>query len=143
MPGRKSWRKHVVSVNRLGRGGFAFTGPWLQPGIVELEAGAYVLIYDDVGYRKSEERIEPYPEAFVVRVGADATWRTVSDDRGAIGGGGSDWALQIKDRLAAEMEAATRNAVERLGPYADGELVAALEARGYKDPHCIHRSVTS
>lgn len=87
----KSWRKLLRAVDTTKQNGFAFQGEWLKPGRkAELEVGALLLFYDEVGSRKHHQ-----PEVQLVRVGSDGQLETIHVAKGW------SWALELRD-LAAE-----------------------------------------
>jgi hypothetical protein len=69
-PGRKSWRKLVADADPSRPGGYAYLGEWLPVGRgVELEAGSYVPLYDEVGDRAV------LPGVSLARLGSDGVWQ--------------------------------------------------------------------
>lgn len=91
-----------------------------------------MLLYDDVGYCNRLGRIEPMSEIHLLRLADSGVWYPVSDRFGEISTRGPDWATNIRDRVANEMETAFRAAASRLGLFSDKELISALRSRGYR-----------
>lgn len=93
----RSWGRLIEGVDRKKRDGYAFLGPWVRRGrLEELPAGALVLLYDQVGSRRHHE-----PRVRVMRVQADSSLVPVQDDQGPLEAEGWDWALLLRDRVAA------------------------------------------
>jgi len=98
----KSWARLITGVDRSRKDGFAFQGPWLRRGrLDELPVQALVLLYDEVGSRRHH-----HPEVEVLRVQGDGSLAQVEDDRGPLRAEGRDWALLLRDRVAALLDAA-------------------------------------
>ena len=87
----KSWAKRVDKVDCHKNNGYAFEGPWLQPGRkTELPIGAIVLYYHEHG-----SRAKHLPTVDVHRVASDGLGEPVlvaKDTR--------DWALELRDKVA-------------------------------------------
>jgi hypothetical protein len=98
----KSWARLITGVDRSRKDGYAFQGPWLRRGrLDELPVQALVLLYDEVGSRRYH-----HPEVEVLRVQGDGSLAQVEDDRGPLRAEGWDWALLLRDRVAAFLDAA-------------------------------------
>jgi hypothetical protein len=98
----KSWARLITGVDRSRKDGYAFQGPWLRRGrLDELPALALILLYDEVGSRRHH-----HPEVEVVQVQEDGSLAQVEDDRGLLRAEGWDWALLLRDRVAALLDAA-------------------------------------
>jgi hypothetical protein len=98
----KSWARLITGVDRSRKDGYAFQGPWLRRGrLDELPVQALVLLYDEVGSRRYH-----HPEVEVLRVQGDGSLAQVEDDRGPLRAEGWDWALLLRDRVAALLGAA-------------------------------------
>ena len=51
---KKTWRKHLESVDKEKTNGYAFIGNWLRAGErAELEVGSFILCYDEAGSMKN------------------------------------------------------------------------------------------
>ncbi len=91
-----SWAKVVRRVIPSRHGGYAFEGKWLRRGqLNEVDEGAVILLYEEVGSRKYHD---PYARVMIVKEGKLVP---AKDDRGALEAEGRDWALQLRDRIAA------------------------------------------
>jgi len=98
----KSWARLITGVDRSRKDGYAFQGPWLRRGrLDELPALALVLLYDEVGSRRHHQ-----PEVEVLQVQGDGSLAQVEDDRGPLRAEDRDWALLLRDRVAALLDAA-------------------------------------
>jgi hypothetical protein len=98
----KSWARLITGVDCSRKDGYAFQGPWLRRGrLDELPVQALVLLYDEVGSRRHH-----HPEVEVLRVQGDGSLAQVEDDRGPLRAEGRDWALLLRDRVAALLDAA-------------------------------------
>jgi len=98
----KSWARLITGVDRSRKDGYAFQGPWLSRGrLDELPALALVLLYDEVGSRRHHQ-----PEVEVLQVQGDGSLAQVEDDRGPLRAEDRDWALLLRDRVAALLDAA-------------------------------------
>lgn len=96
----RSWAKLVEGVDRSKKDGYAFTGRFLQRGrLDELPAGALVLLYDERGSRRYHQ-----PCVTLQQVGGDGSLSPVEDAQGPIEAEGWDWALKMRDRVAAVLE---------------------------------------
>jgi len=102
---KKTWRKHLGSVDKTKANGYAFVGNWLQAGErAELEVGSFILCYDELGFY----------------------WKG--------GYGERSWALAVRDEIAAILDVQGQESSEEESPLAnipDEELIAELERRGY------------
>lgn len=97
----KAWRKLLTHVNREQKGGYAFGGSWLQAGRKEeLDVGSFVLLYDEIGSMKYHD-----PHVWLAVVSDSGELHPVEDAQGAIKVSGADWALEIRDRVAAVLAA--------------------------------------
>lgn len=98
----RSWGKLVEGVDRRRKDGNAFRGPWVRRGrLEELPAGSLVLLYDQVGSRRHHR-----PTARVMRVEGDGRLAPAHDGQGPLEAQGWDWALLLRDRVAALLEEA-------------------------------------
>ena len=98
----KAWARLITGVDRYRKDGYAFQGPWLSRGrLDELPALALVLLYDEVGSRRHHQ-----PEVEVLQVQGDGSLAQVEDDRGPLRAEDRDWALLLRDRVAALLDAA-------------------------------------
>jgi hypothetical protein len=97
----RAWRKLLTHVDREQKGGYAFEGSWLQAGRKEeLETGSFVLLYDESGSMKHH-----YARVWLAVVDASGELVPVEDGKGPIRSSGADWALNIRDRVAAALAA--------------------------------------
>jgi hypothetical protein len=98
----KSWARLITGVDCSRKDGYAFQGPWLRRGrLDELPALALILLYDEVGSRRHHQ---PYVE--VLQVQGDGSLAQAEDVRGPLRAEGRDWALLLRDRVAALLDAA-------------------------------------
>jgi hypothetical protein len=65
---RKSWWKHITSIDPSQRGGYAFGGDFLQKGENELPTGALLLHVMPCGSAKNG-----YQEASLFKIGSDGS----------------------------------------------------------------------
>jgi hypothetical protein len=96
----KAWAKLVRRVDASRKDGYAFEGPWLRRGrLDELPVGSLVLLYDEAGSRRYHS-----PSVQVLRVQPDGSLAVVEDAEGPLCARGWDWALLLRDRLAALLQ---------------------------------------
>lgn len=125
---KKSWRKHLESVDKEKANGYAFVGDWLRAGErEELEVGSFVLCYDEAGSMKNW-----YPVVRLFKVGVENgleevyRWEGNTRER--------SWALAVRDKVAAILAEAQGQEPEgesMLARIPDEELIAELGRRGY------------
>ena len=128
---KKSWRKLLTQVDKTKATGYAFVGEWLRAGArAELEVGSFIFCYDEAGSMKNW-----YPVVRMFKVGVENDleevyrWEGNARER--------DWALAVRDEIAAILAEAQRQKPEEGGPlagFSDEELIAELERRGYAVP---------
>lgn len=95
----KSWGKVVTRVDLNQRNGYAFEGRWLRRGqLDELEVGAVVLLYDEVGSRAKHAPWVTVHEV-AAPAGADETGELtkIAENHGL------SWALALRDLVAAKL----------------------------------------
>ena len=124
---KKTWRKHLESVDKEKANGYAFVGNWLRAGErEEIEVGSFILCYDEPG---SVKNWYPVVRLFkVVENGLSEMYRWEGDIRER------SWALAVRDEIAAILAEAQGQKPEEESPLAsisDEELIAELERRGY------------
>lgn len=96
----KSWARLIRKVDTSRKDGYAFEGPWLRRGRMdELPVGSLVILYDETGSRRYRT---PYVE--VLRLREDGSWEPVEDGQGPLAARSWDWALLLRDRLAAVLQ---------------------------------------
>ena len=125
---KKTWRKHLESVDKEKANGYAFVGNWLRAGErEEMEVGSFILCYDEPG---SVKNWYPVVRLFKVGLGNDLEevfhWEGNVHER--------SWALAVRDDIAAILAEAQGQEPEEGSPLAsisDEELIAELERRGY------------
>jgi len=124
---KKTWRKHLKSVDKTRTNGYAFVGEWLRAGErEELEVGSFILCYDEPGSMKNW-----YPVVRLLKVGMendlDEIFRWEGDFRER------SWALAVRDDIAAILaeEQGQQPEESPLAGFSDQELIAELERRGY------------
>ena len=130
---KKTWRKHLESVDKTRTNGYAFVGDWLRAGErEELEVGSFILCYDEPGSMKNW-----YPVVRLFKVGIendlDEVYRWEGDFRER------SWALAVRDDIAAILAEAQGQEPEEESPlagFSDQELIAELERRGYAVFRC-------
>jgi len=126
---KKTWRKHLGSVDKTKANGYAFVGNWLQAGErAELEVGSFILCYDELGSMKNWY---PVVRLFKVVENGDGL-EEVFYWKG--GYGERSWALAVRDEIAAILDVQGQESSEEESPLAnipDEELIAELERRGY------------
>ncbi len=125
---KKTWRKHLESVDKTKANGYAFVGEWLRAGErAELEVGSLILCYDEAGSMKNW-----YPVVRVLKVDGDTDleevyrWEGNTRER--------SWALAVRDDIAAILAEAQGQEPEEgslLANIFDEDLIAELERRGY------------
>ena len=124
---KKTWRKHLKSVDKTRTNGYAFVGDWLRAGErEELEVGSFILCYDEPGSMKNWY---PVVRMFkVVENGLEEVFHWEGDFRER------SWALAVRDEISAILAEAQEQEPEE-GSLAsrlpDQELIAELERRGY------------
>jgi hypothetical protein len=110
----KSWRRLVTGVDTTKTDGYAFDGTWLTAGrLVEVDEGALALFYDETGSRSNHPPLVRLVRAVVgddavnqdLGHGGDPRWRRVTDAEGEIVAQDLSWALRLRDRVAAVLEA--------------------------------------
>ena len=125
---KKTWRKHLESVDKEKANGYAFVGEWLRAGErEELEVGSFILCYDEPGSMKNW-----YPVVRVLKVDGDTDLQEVYRWEGNIRE--RSWALAVRDDIAAILAEAQGQEPEgesMLARIPDEELIAELERRGY------------
>jgi len=125
---KKTWRKHLESVDKRKANGYAFVGEWLRAGErAELEVGSLILCYDEAGSMKNW-----YPVVRVLKVDGDTDLQEVYRWEGNIRE--RSWALAVRDDIAAILAEAQGQEPEgesMLARIPDEELIAELERRGY------------
>jgi len=129
---KKTWRKHLESVDKEKANGYAFVGNWLRAGErEEMEVGSFILCYDETGSRKYT-----YPVVRLFKVGVKNDLEEVFRWEGRYGE--RSWALAVRDEIAAILAEAQGQEPEegslleqRLSSISDEELIAELERRGY------------
>ena len=124
---KKTWRKHLESVDKTRTNGYAFVGDWLRAGErEELEIGSFILCYDEPGSMKNW-----YPVVRLFKVlenGLDEVYCWEGNIRER------SWALAVRDEIAAILAEAQGQEPEgesMLARIPDEELIAELERRGY------------
>ena len=128
---KKTWRKHLESVDKEKANGYAFVGEWLRAGErSELEVGSFILCYDEAGSMKNW-----YPVVRLLKVvenGLDEVFHWEGNVRER------SWALAVRDDIAAILAEAQGQEPEegslleqRLSSISDEELIAELRRRGY------------
>jgi len=124
---KKTWRKHLKSVDKTRTNGYAFVGDWLRAGErEELEVGSLILCYDEPGSMKNW-----YPVVRLFKVGVENDldevfhWEGNTRER--------SWALAVRDDIAAILADVQGQEPEEspLAGFSDQELIAELERRGY------------
>lgn len=126
---KKTWRKHLESVDKEKANGYAFVGNWLRAGErEELEVGSFILCYDEPGSMKNW-----YPVVRMFKVvanGLEEVFHWEGDFRER------SWALAVRDEISAILAEAQGQEPEEedgslLASISDEELIAELERRGY------------
>ncbi len=124
---KKTWRKHLESVDKTRTNGYAFVGDWLRAGErEELEVGSFILCYDEAGSMKNW-----YPVVRLYKVVENDLdevfhWEGNTRER--------SWALAVRDEISAILAEAQGQEPEEgslLARISDEELIAELERRGY------------
>ena len=120
----KRWAKTVKSVNTSIATGYAFEGDFIGIGRKhELPVGSYVLVYAELGSMRHH-----HPSVQLWKVTADG--HEVAYKREHLN---PSWALEVRDDIAAIVNATPEPAEESspLSAFADSDLVAEVERRGY------------
>ena len=124
---KKTWRKHLESVDKEKANGYAFVGDWLRAGErEELEVGSFILCYDEAGSMKNW-----YPVVRLYKVVENGLeevycWEGNTRER--------SWALAVRDEISTILAEAQGQEPEEgslLASISDEELIAELERRGY------------
>jgi hypothetical protein len=119
---KKTWRKHLTSVDTSQKSGYAFIGSWLRVGEkAEAPVGSYVMGYDEPGSVKNW-----YP---VIRL-----WQVSDNDEDLTevfeyegGGCERNWALAVRDEIAGIVN---KNEPDNpLAHFSIEELQAEIERR--------------
>ena len=125
---KKTWRKHLESVDKTKANGYAFIGNWLRAGErAELEVGSFILCYDEAGSMKNW-----YPVVRMFKVGVENDLEEVYRWEGDVNE--RSWALAARDEIAAILAEAQGQEPEEgslLAGISDEELIAELKRRGY------------
>ena len=124
---KKTWRKHLKSVDKTRTNGYAFVGDWLRAGErEELEVGSFILCYDEPGSMKNWY---PVVRMFkVVENGLEEVFHWEGNTRER------SWALAVRDEISAILAEAQGQEPEEgslLARISDEALIAELERRGY------------
>jgi len=126
---KKTWRKQLEGVDKSKSNGYAFIGGWLKAGErAELEAGTFVLTYDEPGSMKNWK---PLVRLFkVTGEGLEKIFDWEGDycER--------SWALAVRDKIADILAEAKHEQGEdedslKYTELTDDELIAELNRRGY------------
>ena len=129
---KKTWRKHLESVDKTRTNGYAFIGNWLRAGErEELEVGSFILCYDEPGSMKNWY---PVVRMFkVVENGLEEVFHWEGNTRER------SWALAVRDEISvilAEAQGQEPEEESLLARFSDEELIAELERRGYAVFRC-------
>ena len=124
---KKTWRKHLESVDKEKANGYAFVGNWLRAGErEEIEVGSFILCYDEPG---SVKNWYPVVRMFkVVENGLEEVYRWEGNTRER------SWALAVRDEISVILAEAQGQEPEEgslLANIFDEDLIAELERRGY------------
>jgi hypothetical protein len=115
----KNWAKVVESVDTSRSSGWAYDGPFINPGgIQDVPVGSVVLVYGERG-----SRANPQVEARVYTVNADSTVSLEAEARGKA------WARTLRDTVERCLDGA--RPVVDLSFLSDETLAAELTQRGW------------
>ena len=124
---KKSWRKLLTQVDKTKANGYAFVGEWLRAGErAELEAGSFILCYDEAGSMKNWYPVVRLFKAVENGLEEVLHWEGKTHE--------CNWALAVRGEIAAILAEAQGQKPEEGGPlagFSDEELIAELERRGY------------
>jgi hypothetical protein len=118
----KAWRKLVTGVDTTKTNGYAFLGEFLRTGRkAEVEVGSLIMLYDEVGSHRYH-----LPHVRVARVSEDGTLETLVERKSS-----ADWALEIRDQVAALFRQAATDELTSLRAEAEAlrARLAEVEAR--------------
>lgn len=120
----KRWAKTVKRVNTSVATGYAFEGDFIGIGRKhELPVGSYVLVYAELGSMRHH-----HPSVQLWRVTEDGHEVVYKQEHL-----NPSWALEVRDDIAAIVNAAPESAEEPnpLAAVPDSDLIAEIERRGY------------
>jgi hypothetical protein len=116
----KNWAKVVESVDTSRSTGWAYDGPFINPGgIQDVPVGAVVLVYGERG-----SRANPQVEARVYTVNPDSTITLEGEARGKA------WARTLRDTVSRCLDG--NPPLVDLSFLSDEALAAELAERGWK-----------
>ncbi|MBP1308949.1 hypothetical protein JOD82_001969 [Paenibacillus sp. 1182] len=114
----KYWAKRVTKVDVTKTNGFAFIGDFIKVNqLVEVREGDYILVYEEVG---SAAHHKLYVTLYQIQNGEQVV--AVEEVSGM------DWALQIRDEVAALVN--NQEVVSPLSSVSIEDLISELQRRG-------------